>query len=89
MNKIEVKILNPKAVSEAENMMVAMARLTQRGHNISNMNDFLELLNKPYSDKLVDSMVSLPHPTIQKFGIINVAVVGIASLLSTNNTASK
>ena len=76
MNRIEVKILNPDAVSEAENMMVAMARLTQRGHNISNMDDFQELLDKPYSDNLVDSMVSLPHPTIQKFGIVNIAVVG-------------
>ena len=76
MNKIEVKIINPKAVTDAERMMVAMARLTQRGHNISNMEDFQELLDKSYSDKLVDSMVSLPHPTIQKFGIINVAVVG-------------
>ena len=76
MNRIEVKILNPDAVSEAENMMVAMARLTQRGHNIRNMDDFQELLAQPYSDELVDSMVSLPHPTIQKFGIINVAVVG-------------
>lgn len=76
MNRIEVKILNPDAVMDAERLMVAMARLTQRGHNIRNMDDFQELLDKPYSDKLVDSMVSLPHPTIQKFGIINVAVVG-------------
>ena len=76
LKKIEVKILNPGVVTEAENMMVAMARLTQRGHGINNMDDFLALLDKPYTESLVDSMSNLPHPTIQKFGVINVAVVG-------------
>ena len=47
MKKIEVKILNPESIEQAEKLMVCAARLTQRG-----------------------------HPTIQKFGIINVVVVG-------------
>jgi thymidylate synthase (FAD) len=76
MNKIEVKILNPSAIEDAESMMVAMARLTQRGHNIANMQDFESMLKRPYSDSLVDSLLELPHPTIQKFGLINVVIVG-------------
>lgn len=76
MKHIEVKILNKDAVVEAETMMVAMARLTQSGHKIENMADFENLLKKAYSTNTVFDMVNLPHPTIQKFGIINVAVVG-------------
>lgn len=76
MNKIEVKILNPQVVSESEQMMVTMARLTQRGHKITNMKEFEELLSKPYTDALVDTLTELPHPTIQKFGVINVMIVG-------------
>lgn len=76
MNNIEVKILNPEAVQSSEQMMVTAARLTQRGHNIRNMADFMDLYAKPYSENLVDDLTLLPHPTIQKFGIINVVVVG-------------
>jgi len=78
MKNIEVKILNPEVTHESEKMMVAMARLTQRGHNIQNMHDFEELLNKSYKDSTVKTMCNLPHPTIQKFGVINVAVVGVS-----------
>lgn len=76
MNKIEIKVLNPEVVSDAEKMMVFCARLTQRGHGIHNMNDLVELLEAPYQPKTMEAMTKLPHPTIQKFGVINVAVVG-------------
>ena len=76
MNNIKIKILNPEAIADAEQMMVFAARLTQRGHKVHDMDDLLELKNKPYSTDLVKAMTSLPHPTIQKFGLINVAVVG-------------
>lgn len=76
MNSIEVKILNPEAVSQAEKMMVCAARLTQRGHQIKSMADFMELYEKPYTTETVASMVALPHPTIQKFATINIVVVG-------------
>ena len=46
MKNIQVKILNPEAVKQAEKMMVFTARLTQRGHTIKNMNDIDDLLNK-------------------------------------------
>lgn len=76
MNKIEIKVLNPAAISEAEKMMVCAARLTQRGHQVKNMDDFMALYEKSYQPETVRNMVGLPHPTIQKFSIINVAVVG-------------
>lgn len=76
MDKIEVKVLNPNVVIDAEKMMVAMARLTQRGHKIHNMEDFNDLMNLGYDDKLVRTLASLPHPTIQKFGVVNIIVVG-------------
>ena len=70
MNKIEVKILNPEVIQESEKMMVCCARLTQKGHNIKNLDDFMTLYDKDYTDKTVKGMSSLPHPTIQKFGVI-------------------
>lgn len=76
MNKIQVKVLNPSVAKDAEKMMVFCARLTQRGHGIHNMDDLMELFEKPYSEATVRGMCKLPHPTIQKFGAINVAVVG-------------
>lgn len=76
MDKIEVKILNPEQLHESEEMMVAMARLTQRGHKITCMDDLLELIHKPYKKDTAEAMAKLPHPTIQKFGLINIAIVG-------------
>jgi thymidylate synthase (FAD) len=76
MKRIEVKVLNPKGVCEAEQLMVAAARLTQRGHSIHTMKDFKDLLDMSYSDRLLDTFSELPHPTLQKFGTINVVIVG-------------
>lgn len=76
MKKIEVKILNPEVIKESEKMLVCGARLTQHGHKIKNMDDFLDLYNKEYTDGTVLAMTSLPHPTIQKLGVINLVVVG-------------
>ena len=76
MNKIEVKVLNPSAIIEAEDMMVTAARLTQRGEKIKNMTDFMKLRESTYKPETVKTMAELPHPTIQKFSVINIAVVG-------------
>ena len=76
MKNIEVKILNPDAIGDAERMMVAGARLTQRGHNIKTMEDFMRLYKSSYSENTVHNMCSLPHPNIQRFGMVNVAIVG-------------
>ena len=76
MNRIETKILNCSAVSEAEKTMVFAARLTQRGHLIHNMEDLIRLYNHAFTNDTVKNMGSLPHPAIQKFAVITVAVVG-------------
>ena len=76
MNKIEVEVLNPEVITNCEKMMVCAARLTQGGHKIKSLDDFMELYNKSYKQDTAITMRNLPHPTIQKFGVINVVVVG-------------
>ena len=66
MNRIETKILNCSAVSEAEKTMVFAARLTQRGHLIHNMEDLIRLYNQSFTNDTVKNMGQLPHPAIQK-----------------------
>ena len=46
MNKIEVEVLNPEVITNCEKMMVCAARLTQGGHKIKSLDDFMELYNK-------------------------------------------
>lgn len=76
MDKIEVKILNCSAIKEAEKNMVFAARLTQRGHAIHSMDDLMELYDKSFSEQTLKSIGQLPHPTVQKFSVITVAIVG-------------
>ncbi len=76
MNRIEVKILNPGVIAESERMMVCAGRLTQRGHKIKSLDDFMALYNQDYKTETAIAMTELPHPTIQKFGVINVVIVG-------------
>lgn len=56
--------------------MVFTARLTQRGHLVHNMEDLIRLYNSSFTKDTIRNMGSLPHPTIQKFTVITVAVVG-------------
>lgn len=75
MDKIEVKVIaehgNPAA------MMSFLARLTQRGANITSMSDLESLMDKPASDGLVRAMVGMDnHKTIRRFTPITVAIVG-------------
>lgn len=76
MNKIQVKILNCSAIKEAEKNMVFAARLTQRGHAIHSMDDLMELYDKSFSEETLRNIGHLPHPTVQKFSVITVAIVG-------------
>lgn len=76
MDKIQVKILNPESVKTAEKMTVCAARLTQRGHNIESLKDFEALYDKPYTLNFAKSLTKLPHPTLQKFAVINFVIVG-------------
>lgn len=74
MDKIQVKVLNN--VENPGATMAFLARLTQRGHSIKNMDDLVELYNKEASPLLLKSMADLPHGTIKRFTPITVAIVG-------------
>ena len=63
-------------MAEAEKNMVFAARLTQRGHKINTMEDLTALYEKSFSNDTVTAISKLPHPTIQKFAVITVAIVG-------------
>lgn len=76
MNKIEIILLNGSSINESIRNMVFAARLTQHGHEITCAKDIKDLYYKPASENLVAQLSGLPHPTIQKFGVINVVVVG-------------
>lgn len=76
MQNIEVKVLNPDGVADAEKMVAFAARLTQRGHKLQNMEQVEQLYEKACTPDLLHILTTLPHPTIQKFGIINIVVVG-------------
>lgn len=76
MRDISVKVLNPEAARFGEKMMVCGARMTQRGHNIKTMDDFMELFNRSYLDSTRDAMIKLPHANIQRFSQICVVIVG-------------
>ena len=76
MDKIEIRVLNCSAIQESEKNMVFAARLTQRGHKIQSMQDLLELYEKSFSNETLKTISELPHPTVQKFSVITVAIVG-------------
>lgn len=76
MDKIQVKVLNPSELRDAATMAVTAARLTQGGHKIHSMADFMALYEKPYTEEFVEKLCALPHPTLQKFGVINMVIVG-------------
>lgn len=76
MTNIEVKVLNPTSVTDGERLYVLAARLTQRNQSIANMSDLLSLYDKPYTPALVERLCELPHPTLQKFSTITIAIVG-------------
>lgn len=76
MNKIQIKILNPEILQETRKMMAVGARLTQQGHKITSLEDFMALYNKSASDNFIKTLSELPHPTLQHFTKINIVVVG-------------
>lgn len=78
MNKIEVAVLNESHDNPA-GMMMFLAKLTQRGHNIHTMNDLMSLYNnccEKTSKEAATRVAALPHGTIKRFTPITVAIVG-------------
>lgn len=75
MNKIQVGVIAEHG--RAVETMGALARLTQRGHNIKSINDIKELFNQPVSENLSDALMKMElHGTIKRFTPITVAIVG-------------
>lgn len=89
MNKIQVSVLAEGHQSPG-GMMVFLARLTQRGHNVKSMDDLLAMYNKAVEtdpavtseeaiakrERLLKAVSSLPHGTITRFSPITIAIVG-------------
>jgi thymidylate synthase (FAD) len=76
MRNIEVAVLN-EAHNCPAGMMMFLAKLTQRGHNIHGMDDLMKLYNDSIGNhKTAVNVAKLPHGTIKRFTPITVAIVG-------------
>ena len=76
MRNIEVAVLN-EAHDCPAGMMMFLAKLTQRGHNIHCMDDLRKLYNDSIGHhKTAVNIANLPHGTIKRFTPITVAIVG-------------
>jgi len=75
MKDIEVKIL----YHNFNGMPKFLAMLTQRGHDITCMNDLLELYNKVIDTKPSSYLLSLPHTTIKRMCYMTVAITGLST----------
>ena len=78
MKNIEVILLSDYGIRDAERMMLVGASLTQKGHEISNGYDLLNLYDLPIDRKRVKRLTGLPHPALQKLGAVDVAIVGLS-----------
>ena len=76
MKNIQVSVIN-EAHSCPGGMMMFLAKLTQRGHQIKNMDDLKRLYDDSMGKhKTAKQVVKMPHGTIKRFTPITVAVVG-------------
>lgn len=76
MRHIEIAILESTTYQSARRLMATAARLTQRNHSIHDMSDLMAMHERPAADSLIATLSALPHPTLQKFGTITIAIVG-------------
>lgn len=77
MKKIEVAVLDSH--NNPGGMMMFLAKLTQRGHNIKCMDDLKELFETTCgntSAATIERVAALPHGTIKRFCPITIAIVG-------------
>lgn len=76
MRNIEVAVLDSHG--DPGGMMMFLAKLTQRGHSISDMASLMELYAKSSHprESTVRAVANLPHGTIKRFCPITIAIVG-------------
>ena len=75
MQNIEVKILE----HNTDGMARFLARMTQRGHLITCMDDLVKLYDENIDKKPSEALLTLPHTTIQRMNYITVAVTGLST----------
>lgn len=75
MNRIEVEVLE----GNLNGMPKFLARLTQRGHLIKDMDDVLALYDDAIEGAPSKYLLSLPHTTIQRMNYLTVAITGLST----------
>ena len=75
MNNIEVKILE----HNFNGMPLFLAKLTQRGHEISCMQDLLTLYDECIDKTPPENLITLPHSTIRRMNYMTVAITGLST----------
>ena len=74
MDKIQIKVFETHG--DPGQWSSFLARLTQRGHKVKNMQDLEDLFNQSTTPGFVKALAQLPHGTIKRFTPITVAIVG-------------
>lgn len=72
---IQVKILD----HNLDGMPLFLAKLTQRGHLISDMNDLLNLYDDSVHNTPSSNLLTIPHSTIRRMNYMTIAVVGLST----------
>lgn len=78
MEHIAVKIIDSN-IPTKPGMSKFLARMTQRGHLIGNMDDLMTLADDCMEDTPSEALLSLPHTTIMRMNYITVAVTGLST----------
>lgn len=74
MDKIQVKVFETHG--DPGQWSTFLARLTQRGHKVKNMDDLEQLFQQSFTPGFVEAIAKLPHGTIKRFTPITIAIVG-------------
>lgn len=75
MDNIKVKILE----HNFNGTPIFLARMTQRGHLINNMNDLLKLYRDNVNKTPSKDLLKLPHSTIFRMNYLTVAIYGLST----------
>ena len=75
MNNIYVSVLD----HNFNGMPIFLARLTQRGSEIANLDDLLKLYNECVNMTPSDELMALPHTTLKRMNYLTVAIFGLST----------
>lgn len=75
MKRIEVKVLS----HNLNGMAKFLAKLTQRGHMITDMTDVEELYENNINTAPSEFLLTIPHSTIRRMNYITIAVTGLST----------